>query len=461
VSVISANISRCLDAQDIAICEFIASGDVHSTLVETISFNTLLIESTHPYTESFTLQQTVEITGGVEYEINMFKWTDRTAVDLKFCANANCSKPYATYTGSDFPGVTSPTLTISAAKFYVYYKSISCTTRSRGSFPCWGYRITVRATIKAFDESMWVCGDAPAQAVASLKRLKSMGGLDHLSQGFNIQATSSYASDFCDWAGITCDSGIITAIDLHSYGIAATIPSSVGDLTGLRTLDIGGNAIAGTLPSTLGQLTNLQLLDVSSNKIQGSLPSSLGNLPFIQYLYFANNEITGTLPASFSNLSESLLVLSISNNLLTGKLDEQLCVLGDARIDVSGNQDIVCYEPCWDNFTNNVNIGNRPLCAPTSIPTSQPTRPTNIPTSRPTRGIAQPKTSSSSFNILFVIPIIVSVCCLSAAIYFLYLYHSKRHIRDRSRALLSLPVHRAIIEELPEEDVLNAIKAHR
>ena len=44
------------------------------------------------------------------------------------------------------------------------------------------------------------------------------------------------------------------------------------------------NAIYGPIPSAVGKLVKLQTLDLSNNKFDGDIPSSLGDLKNLNYL---------------------------------------------------------------------------------------------------------------------------------------------------------------------------------
>jgi len=57
------------------------------------------------------------------------------------------------------------------------------------------------------------------------------------------------------WYGVVTDSlGYVQGLDLSRNGLSGTLPSTLGDLSGLTTLRIGGNTLSGALPLSLTQL---------------------------------------------------------------------------------------------------------------------------------------------------------------------------------------------------------------
>lgn len=61
-----------------------------------------------------------------------------------------------------------------------------------------------------------------------------------------------------------------TALNLSSEGVFK-LPSEIGQLTNLQSLDLGNNQLTDLSPE-IGQLTNLQTLDLGDNQLTGLLP---------------------------------------------------------------------------------------------------------------------------------------------------------------------------------------------
>ncbi|MYC99394.1 MAG: hypothetical protein F4X13_09020 [Gammaproteobacteria bacterium] len=62
------------------------------------------------------------------------------------------------------------------------------------------------------------------------------------------------------WHGVVTDSlGYVRELDLSRNGLSGTLPSTLGDLSGLNTLRIGGNTLSGALPLSLTELSLREL----------------------------------------------------------------------------------------------------------------------------------------------------------------------------------------------------------
>lgn len=82
------------------------------------------------------------------------------------------------------------------------------------------------------------------------------------------------------------------------------IPSTIGHLSeSLRVLQLSNNELANSIPSEIGELPNLYSLDISHNEIRGTLPSELGELTQLQSLSLRETSLLGALPRDLLNMT--------------------------------------------------------------------------------------------------------------------------------------------------------------
>lgn len=101
--------------------------------------------------------------------------------------------------------------------------------------------------------------------------------------------------------------------------LRGTLPSELGELTKLQTLDLQDCALSGTIPSELGNLANLKFLDISECNFRGTIPTELFRLTSLEKLNLSANQITGNLPSEIGNL-KSVKEVKISRAFLNGTL---------------------------------------------------------------------------------------------------------------------------------------------
>ena len=133
------------------------------------------------------------------------------------------------------------------------------------------------------------------------------------------------------WYGIKVTNRRVIVISLSGNGLNGRIPSSIGRLANLDTLDLSWNygyrygpGLKGPIPSTIGNLLNLQWLDLGVNQLRDSIPSSIGNLLNLKYLNLSfNRQLTGGIPSSISNLV-NLNTLNLEADQLGGSIPSSI-----------------------------------------------------------------------------------------------------------------------------------------
>ncbi|XAR61759.1 Non-specific serine/threonine protein kinase [Bertholletia excelsa] len=147
-------------------------------------------------------------------------------------------------------------------------------------------------------------------SLANLTRLETFN-----SSGFSLPGSIP------DWFGERL--GALQILDLRSCLINGTIPPSLGNLTGLKTLYLSHNLLTGSIPSSLGQLSSLSALNLSSNSLTGAIPSSFSALVNLSTLDLSSNYLSGTIPPRLGLLSQ-LEILHLQDNNLHGSVPSQL-----------------------------------------------------------------------------------------------------------------------------------------
>ena len=145
---------------------------------------------------------------------------------------------------------------------------------------------------------------------------------------------------------------------LFENEIIRSIFEAIGKLTNLEGLVLSKNSLSGSLPAdALNKLNELQMLalnrgdDAMKGGITGSLPS-FNNLGKLTELYLQNNLIDGTIPMDFlwNAPKEELLIVDISDNLLTGNLvSSQPKNFETVMLSVMGNEFIGIDQNICDN----------------------------------------------------------------------------------------------------------------
>ncbi|CAJ2656315.1 unnamed protein product [Trifolium pratense] len=118
-------------------------------------------------------------------------------------------------------------------------------------------------------------------------------------------------------------------VNLSKNSFEGNLPSSIGEMQKIRTLDLSNNNFSGEFNSHLNisNLTLLILLRLSHNSFHGHVVPILSHIPSLRWLYLNNNSFSGEIEDEVSNNSlysldisnNSLYSLDISNNMISGR----------------------------------------------------------------------------------------------------------------------------------------------
>ncbi|RVW77403.1 putative LRR receptor-like serine/threonine-protein kinase [Vitis vinifera] len=112
-------------------------------------------------------------------------------------------------------------------------------------------------------------------------------------------------------------------LSLHSNALASNIPPSLWTLRGLLVLNLSSNFLTGHLPPEVGNIKSITTLDLSKNQVSGHIPRTLGELQNLEDLSLSQNRLQGPIPLEFGDLL-SLKFLDLSQNNLSGVIPKSL-----------------------------------------------------------------------------------------------------------------------------------------
>ncbi|XP_019195992.1 PREDICTED: probable LRR receptor-like serine/threonine-protein kinase At3g47570 [Ipomoea nil] len=192
--------------------------------------------------------------------------------------------------------------------------------------------------------------------LGKLEKLQEFtAGSNHLGEGnvFDLKFLSSLGNatgletlDLCgnNFGGllptsITNLSRNLIYLSLCGNQISGFIPSGISNLISLQVLLLFQNKISEEIPLEIGYLGNLRLLGLIENNFFGKIPPSLGNLTLLLKLGLGGNYLHDTIPASLGKC-QSLELLDLSHNNLSGHIPKEVLQLSSLSLflDLSHNQ---------------------------------------------------------------------------------------------------------------------------
>ncbi|TXG61909.1 hypothetical protein EZV62_013272 [Acer yangbiense] len=119
---------------------------------------------------------------------------------------------------------------------------------------------------------------------------------------------------------------MLSTLNISINDFDGRIPSSIGDMNSLQSLDLSYNKLSGGIPEHLAKsCINLRYLVLSNNSLEGQIFSAANfNLTNLVRLQLDGNRFIGKIPECLSNSSSYLTVLHLGDNLLSGRIPSWL-----------------------------------------------------------------------------------------------------------------------------------------
>ncbi|KAK3409842.1 hypothetical protein EUGRSUZ_J01921 [Eucalyptus grandis] len=186
-----------------------------------------------------------------------------------------------------------------------------------------------------------------------------------------VVGQNNFTGKIPSWLG---NGSSLVALYFQQNNLRGRIPAELGSISRLKVLHLGFNNLTGHIPSSIYNLTSLLSLAVNLNSLHGEIPPEIGNyFPHLQFLSlgenrfsgqlqtgldglsflttltnctklksldFGNNKFRGAIPASIANFTNTLQILSLGSNLITGSIPREIEKLNGLQILVLYNNSI-------------------------------------------------------------------------------------------------------------------------
>ena len=118
------------------------------------------------------------------------------------------------------------------------------------------------------------------------------------------------AKDVCRWKRIKCDAHGVVELGLsHDALLTGTLPTELGGLIDLQKLVLFSNQnLGGTIPSQIGMLSKMTSIQLHQSSISGEIPSEIASLKNLTELLLDGTELSGTMPADICAMTKTGLL---------------------------------------------------------------------------------------------------------------------------------------------------------
>lgn len=96
----------------------------------------------------------------------------------------------------------------------------------------------------------------------------------------------------------------LEVLTLYHNLFTGSLTDSIGNLSSsLWGLDISVNKLSGSIPSSIGKLVGITSLNAALSALEGPIPSSIGDLYRLKEIYLDENKLTNEMPLALGNLT--------------------------------------------------------------------------------------------------------------------------------------------------------------
>ncbi|MCA4900649.1 MAG: fibronectin type III domain-containing protein, partial [Cytophagales bacterium] len=133
------------------------------------------------------------------------------------------------------------------------------------------------------------------------------------------------AAEMGSWFGVGIENQDITSLYFVGNNLNGLLPSSLGNLTSLKVLNMRANNVNGPIPSQWSTLVNLTDFEFSHTAVSGNLPTYFKNFPNLVWLSVISANLTGDIP-DYSGLN-NLRVFGLAGNFTPGPIPDWIGTL--------------------------------------------------------------------------------------------------------------------------------------